>query len=252
MSIRAAIDEIRRASATPITPVGVPREVGGKLRVEPAAVELAELAHLPIDEMTLARLVGSEVGSLPPQYYYAVAEVGLNEARARGLSVTKLLTGGPNPGFYGEQSGRWAATSRPANRKHLVAAQLAMRGKAAGFVRGARKFYDPKVQDGGQQRGKPLQYDAIGIVRKWYREGWRWIGELHDPETGEWLIDPYRLFLMSKTGPATLVEAEREIADGQKRWAGKLPAPDAGGTREETEIPWAAVAVGLALAAFSV
>ena len=254
MTISAAISAILAASTSTVTPTGSQATINGHVRVDPAASILASIHGLQPDEDALARLIGSEVGSLPAQYHYAVGEVTVNEAAARGVSITKLLTGsGPNVGFYGEQSGRWASTARPFNGRHLAAARQVLSGTARGFTRGARKFFDPKVQDGGKQGGKPLAFDALGIARKWFGEGYRWIGTVSDPLTGELLIDPYRLMLMSKTGSATLAETEAAIRDGRQRWAGQSPAPDAGGSRDESEgLPWAAAAAALLLVAFSV
>lgn len=203
----------------------------GYLYVEPPLATFAGGLGASQDEAALAALVASEVGSLPVQYLYAVAEVGINEAAARGISIATLLTGAPKPGHCGEQRGRWASTSRQPSAKHLLAARLAHAGTASGFTRGARKFFDPKVQDGGLQRGRPLSFDAIGIVRKWYGEGYKWVGPITVPFLGTMLIDPYRLFLMAKTG-VSQEEAEAAIQDGRRRWGGGAHADTSNASRE--------------------
>lgn len=249
MSIDSVIGSLNSAGSNSIAKRWTLAEVDGYKRVSPALVTLASDAGVSPDEMALAALVCSEVGSLPAQYQYAVAEVALNEAAARGTSVSGLLCGAPAPGCCGEQRGRWASTARPPTARHLLAARLALQGAAAGFTRNARKFFDPKVQDGGSQGGRALAFDAMGIVRKWYGEGYRWVGPIAVPLIGTLIIDPYRLFLMSKTGAASQTEAEEAIVDGRRRWKVPLSVDTSNASREMPDDDVTSEATGLLLPA---
>ncbi len=225
MGIREAIRVIDAASRDAAVPVWSRKTLAdGYVYIDPPAADIARAAGVPLDTLALATMVQSEVGSLPAQYLYAVAEVVLNETAARGTSVSQLLVGGgKKPGHFGGQSGRYAATSQRPTRRALEAARAAMNKMAAGFTKTSRKFFDPKVQDGGFQAGKALTFDALGIVRKWYGEGNRWIGHLGDG--GEVLIDPYVLFLMNKSSNMTQADAESAVIEGRRRWTsgGSLP-----------------------------
>jgi hypothetical protein len=186
----------------------------GYLYVTPSAADIARASGLDVETLSLAALIASEVGTLSPRYYAIVGEVGLAEARARGTTVTKLLTSAVKSGHageYGEQTGRYAASSVRPNRRHYRAAELIRRGDTADFSRGARKFFAPKVMDAGKQRGRTLAHDAESLYRKWYGEGWRWTG--HGESDG---IDPYVLFPMARTG-ASFEAGLAAIADGRRR-----------------------------------
>lgn len=217
-----SIDSARRAiDAAPSAPLSltwtrVTRD-DGYVFVKESPVDLARAGGLDVEDLALAACVQSEVGSLPSQYKYAVAEAIHNDALARGETLlTRLTSGTKAPGHFGQQSGRFAATSQKPTGKSLAAARLARAGAARGFTRGARRFIDPKVHDGGIQAGKSIP-TAEAVIRSRYNEGWKWVGPLHDPVTGEWLIESYVLFLFSKSGTASLDEALAELDAGRKR-----------------------------------
>ena len=232
MSIRDAIRAIDAASRTSVAAIKSWRSVeraDGYKYVEPKAQEIADAAQLPRDRVALAAMVTSEVGSLPAQYLIAVTEVVRSEAAARGISPFELLTRGGQAGHFGGQSGRYAASGQKPTERALAAVLQVEAGVVRGFARGARNFFDGKVQDGGTQGGKALSHDALGIVRKWYSEGKKWVGEISDG--GEILIDPYRLMLFAREG-RPLAEAEAAILDGRDRWRtgrGLPPAAIIGG-----------------------
>lgn len=186
MSIGSAIRAIGAASkaALPI-PWTQSTMPGGYVFTVESPSSLASKAGVPVDDLSLAACVQSEVGSLPPQYLYAVGEAINNESLVTGQTLTSLLAGGGKaPGHYGQQSGRFAATTQRPSQRALVAARLARQNAGARFVKGARRFLDLKVHDGGTQAGKAI-VGAEAIIRSRYNDGWKWIGPLHDPDTGE-------------------------------------------------------------------
>lgn len=219
MSIGSATRAIGAASSSPLPiPWTKSTDSTGYTSIVELPATLASKAALPVDDLSLAACVASEVGSLPGQYQYAVGEAIANEASANNMTLTSLLAGsGKAPGHYGQQSGRYAATTQPPSFRNLVAARLARQNAGARFTKGARRFLDLKVQDGGIQAGKPIQ-PSENVIRSRYNDGWKWVGPLHDPDTGEWLIDSYILFLMSRDGKYTLDDSLAELNEGRKRW----------------------------------
>lgn len=226
MSIRDAIRAIDGASRT-TSPIALLKwgdavtDDDGYRYITPSAAEIASRSGIDRDRLALAAMVQSEAGSMPAQYLIAVVEVVKNEAAARGLSPFDLLTrGSKHGGHFGGQSGRYAATGQKPGERAMAAVLASEAGVVRGFARGARNFFDGKVQDGGTQGGAKLTNNAIDVVRKWYGEGKRWIGPVVDGT--EVLIDPYRLMLFSRDGK-TQAEAESAIEDGRERWKKGLP-----------------------------
>lgn len=215
-----AIDAASRSSAPQIKRWNVATDDTYKY-VTPDAATIATESGIDRNRLALAAMVQSEVASLPAQYLVAVVEVVKNEAAARGISPFELLTrGSKHGGHFGGQSGRYAASGQKPSERAMAAVLASEVGIVRGFARGARNFFDGKVQDGGTQGGVKLTNNAIDIVRKWYGEGKRWIGPVVDGT--EVLIDPYRLMLFSRDGKE-LHEAESAIEDGRARWKSGLP-----------------------------
>lgn len=224
-TLQAIVSDVTR-----VTPSALPiqwerrEDSAGYLHVFPPAAEIARQAKCTVNELALAANIASEVGSLPLQYWVCVGEVARNEAAARGTDVASLLTSevrSGHKGEFGEQRGRWAASSQKPNARHLAMAKRLL-AERTNFTNGARKYFDGKVQDGGVQRGVALAHDAIGIVEKWYREGFRWTGIGLAQE-----IDPYLLMLFAKGGAASVDETKAAVADGRRRW--KIGQAVAGG-----------------------
>jgi len=215
-------------------------------RVEPMAAQLvAAVAGLggTEDSYTLARVIASEAGNLAMIAQLCIADAVLNECAAAKVSVLhKVTTPGAayplaNAGYYGEQRTRWCASRVDPKEAHHEVAKVALGNRALAITRGARRWISCKVQDGGSQNGKPLAYDAVGIVKKWGGEGWEWIGDLFDP-LGVELFDPYSqcMFKLVGAGKANIdkgvamVEAHRKL-----RPKPAAPVPDGGGRDADGE-----------------
>lgn len=212
----------RVGPATTLTELELP---GGKAwRSAGDAKKLASASGLDPDLYACARCVQSEEGSSAAEYLLAVAECVRNEARERGAGPLKLLTSPTDTyrataGLFGEQHGRWAATSRDPTEKSVAAARAALIGGTR-MIGDARKFYSPKVQDTGRQGARALTSDAVGIIERWSADGWEWIG--HIPG-----VDAYRLMLLrfAGRGKAKTREAIAAIEQG-RRGGGAFPGAD--------------------------
>lgn len=162
-----------------------------------------------------------------PAYGFAILEAATNAARAAGRTlaaqVTRDVTHAAAAGHFGRQSGRWCSTFQPPTARHLELARLALFARERPLLAAdARRWIDPMVQDGGKQAGKPLAFDALGIVKKWGLEGWEWVGPVAGPD-GAAILDPYRLMLFRKlAAPANVARAVVAIIDGRARWRTKL------------------------------
>lgn len=157
--------------------------------VQTSPVELHRLSGLDRNLYAIARCVASEVGSKRPgEYLLGVAEGVRNEARRRKVEPYQLLVYGANAsyawteGMYGRQSGRWAATSQDPHARAVLAARIAM-DRETNLCRDTIRWCSLSVMDGGTQGGKPLRYDAAGIVKKWNAEGKVWIGAIPNVDT---------------------------------------------------------------------
>lgn len=190
----------------------------------PAELLFATPEATDLDTYSLGRMVASEWASGPPAALLALAEVARNTARARGVTVTELLVneekGGlpvaGQDGFYGRQSGRWAATSLPPTERTLLAADLALR-KKTGIAGGATKFYHPRTSDKGLQAGKVIK-DALAIYDAWSSEGFRFVSRA--PLYLDYCIDPYDFFLMGRSGFAVgtaSVDQGRRLLENARR-----------------------------------
>ena len=218
----------------------------------------SERLHAAVDEprdvYAVARCIASEVGTgHHAMYMVTVAEAIRNEAAIwdtpqknpnhPGGEARKspyfLLTGKTTAafawtrGWYGRQHGRWAATTSDPTAKTRAAARLALI-YGSQLSNGARRWFDPKVQDGGEQAGKPLQYDAMGIASKWGGEGWEWVGALPN-------IEAYTHSLMRYVGhPVDNADLKRIIALGRanKPTMGPDSPDDATRAVAKTGVPW--------------
>lgn len=219
------LDAIRGAGTGIVGPTTETRIVinGDKsyTRVDADADRLAQLSRYPRDIYYTARCISSEVGSArAPEYHLSVAEAIRNEAAATDWKTpTRMLVQRVSAGYeftrgwFGEQHGRWSSTSRDPYKKAIVAAQAVM-AEQTNFTNGARRWYSPRVQDGGKQGTRELRYDAVGIAEKWGAEGWIWIGSLPNVVTYD-----HALFRRNEKGAATdnamLVTAIKEGRDGK-------------------------------------
>lgn len=188
----------------------------------PLARQVVAGAKLELDEGVLACVIASEFPLDYPAYLLAGARAVINDASAlfgrepRGDAILRRVCGGSRaPGYFGRQAGdgsaRWCSSYQPPTLRSLEAARLALAGVGEDLAKGARRWIDPKVQDGRHQAGEKLDNDALGIIRKRYAEGW----ELVKPDPR---IDQYVLALLADSGGVPLPEAERVIAAGRRRW----------------------------------
>lgn len=136
-------------------------------------IELARIAGTTVETYSLARNMASE-GYAGDDYTLAmmvIGHVGRNVARAKYPSatypITTLLTYSSYAAVrwrYGEQSGRWAATTRDPTRWHVMLADAIRNGEVADITRGAVKYLDP-WPPGAVQRGKALPpFDQLMTV----------------------------------------------------------------------------------------
>lgn len=170
----------------------------GLVNAEPKA--LADEAGVTQDVFSLATMLSSEHGNDPQVYKEAVGSVALNEAKARGKSITDLLLEVKNPshaGFYGSQadmekttskgghaSDRYAATSKPPYEDDIGIASDLIAGNTPDPTNGARQFDSPRAQDAGFKKGL-YSMDADALAAKRQGEG--------KTEVDVDGIDPYRL-----------------------------------------------------------
>lgn len=192
-------------------------------RVSSTTPELHAASGVGRDLYAAARMVRSEISSgAPALAQLALAEMVRNAAGGSSKVYDKLVfkVGADyewTTGWYGEQHGRWASTSRDPDNRSLAAARGALDGLTQ-LTNGAAKFFDPKTQDGGRQGGHALNYDAIGIAQKWGAEGWRWIGSLPGVDTYADLCCFTR-----QSGEADNTDLIKLIEDAR---AGRKPGPD--------------------------
>lgn len=223
-----ALDVIRRASLARVGPATSTESLGGWRRVRGRPADLAAAAGLSPETYALARLVASEAGGrAAPAEQMAIAEVGRNEADRRGISILRLLTRDESPdrnGYFGQQSGRWAATTRDPNGRAVAAARIALEGSTE-LAQGAGKFFHPRTQDAGLQGGRRLRRNAAEVIGSWGSEGWQWIGPL--PGVASYRFMALRLVGgIAQTGPA--LEAITAGRAG-RRYHGDEPGPSGGG-----------------------
>ncbi len=230
--------------------------------VTTAVHHLHEAAKLDRDTYAIARCIASEVGhKRPAMYLLTVAECIKNEARAWDTpqknpnhpqgearkSPYFLLCGKTQGeyaftrGWYGEQHGRWASTAADPSARTVQAARIVLSSETD-FASGGRRWFDPRVQDGGSQGGRKLGYDAIGIARKWALEGWQWIGPLPGVMSYEHIvlrnvgkpIDPHDLIKIIELGRVD-----------EKATLGTTSPDRATATVARTGIPWFLISAGI-------
>lgn len=230
--LRARMREIRASPWRLITPRTVPAIVDGYERAEPDGVTWCNSVGLTCDDGAGARLVQSEVGDLLwrgySQYGIAVGLATINEARHRYASISDgvfwTVTSDPrtkHKGYFGRQGGRWAASLENPTARALAAFRAAadMHARSEDFTRGARRWVDGYTQD-RLYRKKRVRFDALGIVEKWGREGWLWVGPIYDADGATPMIDPYRLMLFKFVGRGgvDIWPASQAVKDGRARW----------------------------------
>jgi hypothetical protein len=193
------------------------------------AREWARGAHLDPDEAAAATMLASEASwdevARWPQYGRQIVRAARREAISRGVSLCQLIaaegTRAPGAGRFGPQSGRYCASSQRALHAHLAMVREVLAEPAEPLEqarRGARWWVHLKTQDGGKQGGKPLRFNAEGIVRRRWLQRLVWVGPLPD-------VAPYVLMLFRQRRDGDTLEPALEVvAAGRKQWRWKPPA----------------------------
>jgi hypothetical protein len=145
----------------------------------------AKQAGVNLDTICLAAMLSSEHGNDPQEYKEQIAFAAINEARARGVSVSKLLLTAKNArhaGKFGAQadiesgppfaSDRYASTKIAPHEDDMAIASLALSGLINDYTEGARQFDSPKAQDALYASGK-YSLNADGLAAKRMGEGKR-------------------------------------------------------------------------------
>lgn len=211
MTPAAVIAAIQAAS---MSKVGTKTSLTGEV-VTIAPSLLADSAQLPLDVYSVARLVASEWGSGPAPGLLAIAEAARNRAKALGQTMTAMLTKDTNAaqtGYYGRQTGRWAATSQDPTARAVAAARGALEA-GTNVASGAVKFFHPRTQDRGWQGGTALTKDAAQVVTSWAGDGYQFI---HDAPLYSMGIDPYEFMIFKRvSGKVDTARALTAISKGR-------------------------------------
>jgi len=149
----------------------------------PSPQQAANEAGVNVDTICLAAMLSSEHGNDPQTYKEQIAFACINEARARGMSVSKLLLAAKDSrhsGKFGAQaniengepysSDRYASTKSVPYEDDMSIASLALSGLIDDYTEGARQFDSPKAQDTLYAKGK-YSLDADGLAAKRESEG---------------------------------------------------------------------------------
>jgi len=173
---------------TRATVTTVPTGTGGMVKIALASpADLAAQAGLSREEYALARCITSE-GYGGPVVGKAAAAVAIGQAIRNGAqldggkSIEAKLTYSnvvAARGYFGEQAGRYAATTLdPTSWAGQVAQAVLADDDLPDLARGAHKFLDMKVFAGGEQAGKPLG-QLEGVLKSWMlTDGLVWVGPI--------------------------------------------------------------------------
>jgi hypothetical protein len=151
---------------------------------------LAQSAGATLEEYSLARCVASEGwgGDLGGRTEAAVviAQCVANCARrskpfSKQPIADKLLWSKfpAARGLFGEQRGRYAATTRDATHWHLMVARAVLAGRVPDLARGGTSFLDPHVwRVSGMQSGRKLE-PLDSVLQRWTGAyGLEWVGPI--------------------------------------------------------------------------
>ena len=178
---------------------------------EPA--ELAAAAGLSREEYALARCIRSEgYGGDPVGRAAAAVAIGQavrNGAELSKLSIERKLTNSQfaaASGLYGEQAGRYAATTLDPRRWDGEVARAVLAGGLPDLAQGGHKFVDPRVFAGGTQAGRALDR-FVEVMTSWVLDdGLVWKG--HIPT-----VDAFHLVVLGKATPGTTKAMRRSSLD---------------------------------------
>jgi len=175
---------------------------------------LAARSGLSREEYALARCIRSEgYGGDPVGRAAAAVAIGQairNGAALSHKSIEAKLTYSLFPearGLYGEQSGRYAATTLDPTVWTGEVARAVLAGGLPDLARGGHKFVDPKVFAGGTQAGRKLSR-FVEVMTSWLLgdEALVWRGDIPT-------IDPFHLVVLGKASAGTTKAMRRENLD---------------------------------------
>jgi hypothetical protein len=160
-----------RLSRSTVTDAGVVEQTPASLVTQAERVLGGQRVEL--DLYTLARVIGSEGGSMPPAQLLVIGDCDLNKARAKGVSVTDHATA--RSLRYGKQGSvtstgakRPVATTRDPYIRHLRAAQLLTNNSGArGVSLGGVQYFDARTQLAMWAKGDASYMHPLDILRKW-------------------------------------------------------------------------------------
>jgi hypothetical protein len=205
------------AALTNATLVSVATGAGGTVRVTLTPPDqLAAKAGLSREAYALARCIRSEgYGSSKDAERTAVgkaaAAVAIGQAIRNGAdlkrkSIEATLTASNftgAAGYFGEQSGRYAATTLDPTMWTGQVAQAVLDHDVPDLARGAHKFLDPAVFAAGEQAGRKLD-QLKNVLTSWMiGDGLEWIGRIPT-------VDPYYLVLL-RQGGASSVQRQAQL-----------------------------------------
>lgn len=126
-----------------------PAGADGLVRVPPD--ELARQAGVSLDVYALARMLRSEHGSEGERVKIAVGWAAVNQARASGVSISRLLLRGTakggSDGLFGAQNvGKYASTRNDPHTDDVEIARKVLSRAVADPTGGATQFDSPKAQ----------------------------------------------------------------------------------------------------------
>jgi hypothetical protein len=135
--------------------------------------DLASVANVDTETYSLARAIASEEETKvvdDPNYLIGVAWVIVNEAKARGISITDLLTSGSvGPGQYGKQSvgPRYASTWEDPYTRDIDIATAIQTGTIADITQGSRHFFAPATQDKLHAKNPSKYKSSTDLIAFW-------------------------------------------------------------------------------------
>lgn len=188
----------------------------------PDARTCANVAGLDVSVACLAAVASSEFPANYPAYTLAGLSCVINDCQDRPMPISiesRVTQRGlrrlgvlpfPAARHFGRQSGRWCSSWAAPTLRGVESAKMALQGVGQELARGGRRWCDLKVMNGGMQGGKKLKHDARSLIKKWYGEGWRWVGPAKE-------IDPYILMVFGRSG-VPLSDALAAESDGRLRW----------------------------------
>jgi len=176
--------------------------------------------RLTLDVYTYGRYMESEVGSGTIEERVAVGEAGLNQAKASGRTISKMLM---PTGYYGPihapdtycasigkgpgcaPYGRWAATTKAPTIGTLLIANFVVSGQSGNFANDALTQWGPDAVRSPSPLTSPER--IASFVRSAANNRYYWVGPLPG-------VDPWHTWLTFKGPAASTLVGQGLIARG--------------------------------------